>query len=182
MGDVRAASAIPAAAARVSSIRARKPAHRELDAVVRQYPPGFYLSHVCRLWKTAKHLACLLPRSLARQCKRFTPERIAATFPFSKRFGRAARDIGGTATKWIHLGTAHIQCNAKTGRKASRLSSRLSWPTFLIRCWNFTWAQRQLRRQWHLASPYRAGSLLPSRPPPRPPARRQAAGLFRSHA
>src|SRR5215831_11567495 len=47
------------------SVRARKPAHSELDAVAGEFTPGFDLGYVRRLGKAAEHFSRLFPRLLA---------------------------------------------------------------------------------------------------------------------
>src|SRR5262245_38492230 len=78
------------------SVRARKPAHGEFDAIAGEFAPGFDLGHVGRLGKAAEYLARLFARLLARQRESLAAEGVARAR--LQRFCRAAGDIGRRAT------------------------------------------------------------------------------------
>jgi hypothetical protein len=60
-----------------SSVRARQPAHGELDLVARKHAPAFDFGLVRSLGEAAQQLARLLAGSLAGERKGFAPENVA---------------------------------------------------------------------------------------------------------
>src|SRR5438105_8796806 len=60
------------------SVRAREPAHGELDAVARQFPPALDLGLIGSLGEAAQELARLFARRRARSGEGLAPEGIGA--------------------------------------------------------------------------------------------------------
>src|SRR5437667_3267889 len=82
------------------SIRAREPAHGELDAVAGEFPPTLDFGQVGRLGKAAQQLARLFARRRARQGEGLAPEGIAAhALAVCDQLCCAAGDVGGTADR-----------------------------------------------------------------------------------
>src|SRR5215471_7038772 len=139
------------------SVRARKPAHGEFDAIAGEFAPGFDLGHVGRLGKAAEHLARLFTRLLARQRESLAAEGVARAG--LQRFCRAAGDVGRTAAGTHDSLT--LQCRVKEpARGVALISAHSSWPP---------------RHPRSPPRPARPGEI-PRRSTPPPPPRAQRRG------
>src|SRR5262249_9625457 len=99
------------------SARARKPPHREFDAIVGEDAPTLDLGLVGRLGEPAQHLARLLARGLARQGEGIAPEAVPV-LALVKDPGGPAGDVDGAAA--IDHGSPRPSIECERADDASR--------------------------------------------------------------